>query len=619
MPLVSTFGNLSARAFGLGAYRAATAFTPLSLFSAGEQGVWYDPSDLSTMFENSTGLTQVHTPGNGTADSPVGMILDKHVTLGSELITNGDFSNGTTGWSIYQQAGTGTLTASGGVATLTNAAGATYGTAYQAIPTTVGAWYKVSGVIGPSTGVAYSALRKSDDTPPTSQLVAFYSLNNGLVPANTNVLGMFQATATTSYISIQTNGGGNSIQFKNISVKAASGNHATQSTTTARPTLSARYNLLTYSEQFNNAAWGKTNISVSADAATAPDNTLTADMISETASNGSHGLYQAATVVSGIGYTSSVALKAGTARYAVLSFATGSTQAVRYSAVVDLQTGTITQNNTLNSPTGTSSSIVSLGSGWYRVTIAQTTSSTSSYLVVAMSNTATPTSFATNTLDPSYTGSTSNNLYIWGADLRPTNDGTGLPTYQRIADANTYDSTGFPYYLKFDGVDDNLSGNDSFMPTGDASLFSGSMALVNFSSGSYGTVVIYGKTLTAGAALGIAYGNDANVSNGIFVTPSGNGLGFANTTLTRIVFTAQRIGTSYSIRSQGGANTGSKTMSASTQLYGSGGLTLGRNGSGSNNQPLNGRAYGIIIRGASSTSTEIANTETWLNTKTKAY
>lgn len=49
-----------------------TAFTPASLFSSGEQGAWYDPSDFSTMFQDSAGTTPVTAAGQ-----PVGKILDK--------------------------------------------------------------------------------------------------------------------------------------------------------------------------------------------------------------------------------------------------------------------------------------------------------------------------------------------------------------------------------------------------------------------------------------------------------------------------------------------------------------------------------------------------------------
>ena len=51
---------------------AAPAFSPLSLFAASEVGAWYDPSDLTTLFQDSAGTTPVTADGQ-----PVGKILDK--------------------------------------------------------------------------------------------------------------------------------------------------------------------------------------------------------------------------------------------------------------------------------------------------------------------------------------------------------------------------------------------------------------------------------------------------------------------------------------------------------------------------------------------------------------
>lgn len=47
-------------------------FDPRRLFRNGEQGVWYDPSDLSTLFQNSAGTI----PVTGV-EQPVGLMLDK--------------------------------------------------------------------------------------------------------------------------------------------------------------------------------------------------------------------------------------------------------------------------------------------------------------------------------------------------------------------------------------------------------------------------------------------------------------------------------------------------------------------------------------------------------------
>lgn len=47
-------------------------FTPLNLFSIGEQGAWYDPSDMATLFQDDAGTVPVTA-----ADQVVGRILDK--------------------------------------------------------------------------------------------------------------------------------------------------------------------------------------------------------------------------------------------------------------------------------------------------------------------------------------------------------------------------------------------------------------------------------------------------------------------------------------------------------------------------------------------------------------
>jgi len=57
------------------AYKQALAiggFTPLQLFANGEQGAWYDPSDLSTLFQDAAGTTPVTADGD-----PVGLMLDR--------------------------------------------------------------------------------------------------------------------------------------------------------------------------------------------------------------------------------------------------------------------------------------------------------------------------------------------------------------------------------------------------------------------------------------------------------------------------------------------------------------------------------------------------------------
>ena len=58
--------------FNEGLFKQSSTWSPTALFSSGEQGLIYDPSDFSTLFQNSAGTTPVTAVGQ-----PVGKILDK--------------------------------------------------------------------------------------------------------------------------------------------------------------------------------------------------------------------------------------------------------------------------------------------------------------------------------------------------------------------------------------------------------------------------------------------------------------------------------------------------------------------------------------------------------------
>lgn len=57
---------------GLGLSSGQPVFTPAAFFLAGEPAGWWDPSDFSTMFQDSAGTTPVTAVGQ-----PVGLIRDK--------------------------------------------------------------------------------------------------------------------------------------------------------------------------------------------------------------------------------------------------------------------------------------------------------------------------------------------------------------------------------------------------------------------------------------------------------------------------------------------------------------------------------------------------------------
>ena len=111
-------------------------------------------------------------------------------------------------------------------------------------------------------------------------------------------------------------------------------------------------------------------------------------------------------------------------------------------------------------------------SGRYNLLTATETLSTQSVSTVATNYTLSFSGTGTITLSGTATGTYSAGTHtitctagtltltvagaVTKADLRVANDGVGLPPYQRVDSATTYDTAGFPLYLKFDGVDDFL-------------------------------------------------------------------------------------------------------------------------------------------------------------------
>lgn len=164
-------------------------------------------------------------------------------------------------------------------------------------------------------------------------------------------------------------------------------------------------NLCTYSEQFNNAAWTKFRTTVTANSVIAPDGTLTADTIANTATTGSHGAYSAAAVVvPGTTYRLSVYLKKGTYDYVVLRSQAPGTSYVG----VNLASGKIEAVGS----TTLSSSILAVGNGWYRVSFTHVKGAgTSEFLTLNL----VPSGYDANS---NWDGTTNQYIYAWGASIQ---------------------------------------------------------------------------------------------------------------------------------------------------------------------------------------------------------
>ncbi len=159
-------------------------------------------------------------------------------------------------------------------------------------------------------------------------------------------------------------------------------------------------------------ASGNTNTTFTRNAIAGPANYPAAERVRETTANGVHswnGQNLQATQMDGGSYTHRAIVKQETRQWCVVQLSTNS-GATRFGALVDLVAGTIIATPTVGSPTGTASSITSLGGGWYEVSVTlDHINNTILTSFVATSNSATPT--YANGL-PTFTGSVSEGVYV---------------------------------------------------------------------------------------------------------------------------------------------------------------------------------------------------------------
>jgi hypothetical protein len=403
--------------------------------------------------------------------------------------------------------------------------------------------------------------------------------------------------------------------------KSGRGNHAFQTTSAKRPKLAARYNLLEYTEQIDNGYWGKVDSSITADATTAPDGANTADLLIENAASGRHMFLRAVQTVANVVYTASVYVKNNTRRYLTVLLKNSAGASPRYSATFDSILGTVVSTSSAGAPSNTANSITSVGGGWWRVTVSMLAASTSTNLEIGLSNSATP---AYSESMPTYTGDGTSGIYIWGADLRPASQATGLigPTYQRVAAATVYDTAGFLPYLAFDGLSWSMGTNSIDFSAGDkVTAWAGVRKLSDAA-----TAIVAELSAITDGNTGTFYITAPSSSGAIKFRFSSKGTleGLAGTTstsynapITAIQTGIGNISGDSALLRLNGTQVGSDTADQGTGNYGNYPLFIGAR----NNASLffNGWLTSLIIRGAQSTQSQIEATEAWVNGKTGAY
>ena len=170
---------------------------------------------VSTTPKNLLGYTQEFDNAAWTKSNATAYPFDPATaTQGPELVTNGDFGNGLTGWTAGNSA---SLAVSSGELIVTNTTAA-FGLASQPITTVIGATYIVTCNARVITGTVAALQVANTATGPQIADV-------GTPSTTTQALSLiFKATATTTFVrGVIANVNGNSSAFDNISVKELSG------------------------------------------------------------------------------------------------------------------------------------------------------------------------------------------------------------------------------------------------------------------------------------------------------------------------------------------------------------------------------------------------------------
>ena len=572
-----------------------------SLFAASEPGVWYDPSDLSTLFQDTAGTT----PVTGV-EQPVGLMLDKSkgLVLGPELVTNGDFSNGTTGWSALFS---GTVAVVNGIGNFI-ASGGNYSGGSQQISLSINKAHLIEFDVYTSSGGAADI-----------RIDSVFTINSTSLIQERKRIVFYPSTAIST-IKISNTVSGKTTYVDNISVRELPGNHAYQTTATSRPVLSARVNLLTKTEQFDDAAWIKSNVIVTPNAAVAPDGTTTSDSIVQSSGTRALNVDGPLRTIGVAGdKTLSIYAKQNTARYLALGFSNGA--GLTATAVFDLQAGTVDGSGF--HPSVCSSIVPSIephGNGWYRcgLSLVGSTDQTNSY------HFASSTAGASGLYNRDITGDGTSGIYIWGASIVPANQ-SSLP-YQRVNTATDYDTAGFPHYLRFDGVDDWLVTPTITPGTDKAQVFAGVRKL----SDAAGAIAVeFSANVGSNAGSFYITAPESTGANGNYWFLSRGSTGASieqaaiSTTLLAprtdvITATGDISGDLSALRVNGAANGTNGTADQGTGNFLAYPLYIGRRGG--TTLPFNGHIYSLIVRfGANLPTATIANTEKYINTKTRAY
>jgi hypothetical protein len=210
-----------------------------------------------------------------------------------------------------------------------------------------------------------------------------------------------------------------------------------------------RTNLVTYSEQFDNAAWTKTGSTISANATTAPDGTLTADKLQVANTTSSQkNLGQTVGAISTT-YADTVYAKASELSWLVINQYDGSDRRTWF----NLSNGTVG-----TTAAGTTATIEALSNGWYRCRAVRAMGTGSIQLVLNVAD-------ADNSAV--FVGTVGQGIFLWGAQREAGAFATSyIPTVasQVTRSADVATMTGTNYSSWYNPSEGTLVAEFTFLP-----------------------------------------------------------------------------------------------------------------------------------------------------------
>ncbi|WP_294346738.1 hypothetical protein [Prosthecochloris sp.] len=359
--------------------------------------------DEGRLYQDANGTT----PVTGV-EQPVGLMLDgsQRQRLGPELVTNGDFSDGATGWSTAGTVESGRVTVEA-----TGVSRALFKQEIQSNSAPVGSLYwlqydVVENTLQPSTGNIIAVHNDSDfRLLRSTQLPSAVGTHRALVKRVGDTSGGL-------YVFLSSQQASGSITVDNISLRETYGYHPYQPADINSPVLSARVNGFKNTEDISANTWGKYS-----NATVTGTNVLN---LPDVNSRLSYYWYTPAPVGT-------------TAKLSMVLSGTGS---------ITLRLA----RNYADGPLEFTDRKIDLTSTPTRYDVEHTMqyeNQTGYQLqLVRLSN------------------DTATQVTVTKADLRYTNDGVDLPEYQRVGDVDAnpadYDWQNFPLYLAFNGTNQYL-------------------------------------------------------------------------------------------------------------------------------------------------------------------